>query len=100
MSIRDILDLERVNILDFTLPQRWARRLSTQIAKWGGRYTGLYGRGGEFGGLSDIAGPASTPTILGGLEVAVSGGGLGVSPGQLLSYPNLITDLPSFATRH
>lgn len=96
MSIRDLIDLERIDFLDITLPQRWARRLSTRLAKWEHRYTGLFGRGGDF---TDVAGYAARPTVVGGLEIAIVDGEILVSPGQMLLYPSIFGAPGSFAPR-
>lgn len=90
--------LERVTALDLLFVQYASRKMSTQIAKWERRYTGLFGRGGS---ITDLPGANFVPTVLGGLEVSVSAGGasIRVSPGQLLYYPANPLALPGFAAR-
>lgn len=85
MSIVRHTSLERISTFDLSVPQRWARRTATRLAKHQRRYTGLYGRGeliAESGGAPDAI-------VLGGLEVFCDGGGsvLGVSAGLLLYRP-------------
>lgn len=78
---RDTKSLERLSTLDVVLPQLWARRGLTRLAKFGRRFTGLFGRGGV---ATESPALFGYPTTIGGLEVGLSSGAILVTPGQLL----------------